>query len=66
MDHTITIGGLLSTFGIVGGLVLAALGVLIVFAQGMRTNPEEGSVKPGCICFVVGLVLVVASIARLF
>jgi hypothetical protein len=32
----------------------------------MRTNPEEGSVKPGCICFVVGLVLVVASIARLF
>jgi hypothetical protein len=67
VNHTITIGGLLCTLGIVAGIALTGIGALAIFAGGMSDSPQAGAdaSKQGCIIAGVGLVLLVGSIVGL-
>lgn len=64
MGHTITIGGLLLSLGIIGGLLAIAFGLLDAFANGMADAAGDNG-KSGCIIFAVGLVVLVGSILGL-
>jgi hypothetical protein len=59
MNHSITLGGLLLTLMLVGGLGMAGIGLLMIFAGGMSDAPEAGAdaSRQGCLVALVGLVL---------
>lgn len=65
MNHAITVGGLLLTLGIIGGLIGSAFGALMVFAGGMSDNPSAGNDAAGTGCLVLLGGLAMASLCAL-
>lgn len=65
MNHTITIGGLLASIGMVAGALIAAMGLISLMAAGMSDAPSDNAGKGGCITFIAGLALAAASLAAL-
>jgi hypothetical protein len=67
MNHTITIGGLLLSAGVLAGLAMTGCGALAIFAGGMSDNPGAGAdaSKQGCILALVGAALLVGCIVGL-
>jgi predicted outer membrane lipoprotein len=58
MNHAITLGGLLLSIGLLGGVLTCAFGVLSLFANMMADAQGDGG-KGGCIALIVGAVLVI-------
>jgi hypothetical protein len=66
MHHAITIGGLLLALGILGGLLAAALGLLMLFAAGMSDAGDDGTGGKGCVTALVGIAVAIACIVGMF
>jgi hypothetical protein len=64
VNHTITIGDLFATGGVILGLALSAVGALVVFAGGMSDAPSEGdsAARHGCGLGIIGALILAASI----
>lgn len=64
MTHAIAVGvlRLLLTNGVVGGIVAALVGLIMIVAGGMSVAPEAGQAnsKNGCTVSVVGAVVAIA------
>jgi hypothetical protein len=58
MNHAVTIGGLLLSVGLLGGVLTLVFGVLSLFANMMADAQGDGG-KGGCITLAVGAVLVI-------
>jgi hypothetical protein len=63
MNHAITIGGLLFSIGAFVGLLMAAFGLLMVFAAGMSDASDDGTGGQGCVVFIIGVVLLIGCIS---
>jgi hypothetical protein len=67
MNHAITIGGLLLSLILVGGLGAVGIGGLMILAGGMSDAPSEGDAagRQGCTLAITGLVVAGAAIGLL-
>lgn len=64
MNHSITVGGLLLTLGLIAGLLTVCIGALATFAGGMSDDPTAGAdaSRTGCFIFIAGALLFGASL----
>jgi hypothetical protein len=68
MNHTITIGGLLLSLSALTGLLMAAVGGLMVFAGGTSDAPSEGERVggQGCAFALLGCAILIGAVVGLF
>jgi hypothetical protein len=68
MNHAITIGGLLLSVCVFVGIVMAAVGALMVFAGGMSDAPASGEEfsGQGCRIVIVGIAIIGGGLWALF
>jgi acid phosphatase family membrane protein YuiD len=65
MNHSITIGGLLLSIGLLGGIGTICFAVLSLFAN-MMADAQGDNGKSGCIALVVGAALTIGCVIGLF
>jgi hypothetical protein len=64
MNHAITLGGLLLSIGVLGGILMVCFGLLSSFGNMMADAAGDGG-KSGCIITAIGLVLLGGSVIGL-
>lgn len=62
MDHAITLGGLLLFLAVIGGLVAAVFGTLMMFAGGMSDAGDDGTSGKGCVIAIIGAIIFGAAL----